>query len=114
MARFLLLLRDNPADFESLSPGEMQRLIENYRDWTDRLAEQGVLELGEKLKDTGARHLARGGKVTVQDGPFTELKDVVSGLFILRAPDMETALKLTADSPHLAHGSIELRELEEV
>ena len=37
MSRFLVLLRDDPSGFASLSPAEMQTIIEKYIAWGARL-----------------------------------------------------------------------------
>ena len=36
MARFMLLLYDNPTDWSKVSPEEMQKAIEKYMAWTKK------------------------------------------------------------------------------
>ncbi len=113
MERFLMLLHENPSDFATVSPADMQRIIEGYKAWTERLHREGKLEQGEKLKDEGGRRLSRkGGQPVVTDGPYTEAKDVVGGLFILKARTYEEAVQLAMSCPHLDHGEIELRAID--
>jgi hypothetical protein len=86
MPKFMLILHDDMTNLTKLAPGEMQRLIVQYKAWSAKMAQAGKLAGGEKLRDEGGKHLsAKGGKMVV----------------------------LCAECPHLAIGGrIELREIE--
>jgi len=63
---------------------------------------------------TGARVRLSNGKLTVTDGPFTESKEVVGGLALLRADSKEEAVELVKQFLHTAgDGECELRQLFE-
>jgi hypothetical protein len=113
MSRFLVLLRDEPSGFASLSPAEMQAIIEKYIAWGARLRASGHLVLGEKLVD-GSGRVARGAGPVVSDGPYAEAREIVGGAYILQADSYDQAVAIMSDSPHLAFGSIEIREIEEL
>jgi hypothetical protein len=116
MPEFMLLLHENPASFASLSPDEMQRIIQKYSAWSAGLASQGKLVGGDKLRDEGGKHLRRktsaGARAAVVDGPYTEVKEIVGGYFKVAAADYDEAVKLAGDCPHLEFGWIEIREIE--
>lgn len=113
MRDYLLLLHDNPTQMADISPAEMQAIIERYNAWAGALAAEGRLAHGAKLADEGGRHLRRGPQgVTAVDGPYAEAKEVIGGLFIIRAADYDEAVRLAADCPHLETGWIELREVD--
>jgi hypothetical protein len=62
----------------------------------------------------GARVRNSNGKVTVTDGPFTEAKEVVGGVAILRANSKEEAIQLARDFLKVAgEGECELRQIFE-
>jgi hypothetical protein len=62
----------------------------------------------------GARVRLSNGKVTVTDGPFTEAKEVIGGLAILRAGSKAEAIELARQFLGVAgDGECELRELYE-
>ena len=62
----------------------------------------------------GARVRLSAGKVTVTDGPFTEAKEVIGGLAILRANSKEEAIELARQFLSVAgDGECELRQLYE-
>src|SRR5687768_915256 len=117
MPEFMLLLHENPGGFASVSPDDMQRVIEKYNAWSAKLASQGKLVGGDKLRDEGGKHVrrdgkARGGRAAVVDGPYTEVKEIVGGYFKLAAADYDEAVDLVTDCPHLDFGWIEVREIE--
>jgi hypothetical protein len=56
----------------------------------------------------------RNGKVDVTDGPFSETKEVLGGVGLLEAADMEQAVELMTKHPGLRYGStFELRPVNE-
>lgn len=113
MAKFMLLLYETPNEFRGMSPEEIQRVIEKYSAWSGKLAAAGKLLGGEKLKEEGGRHLSQQkGKLAVVDGPYSETKEVIGGYFIVEAKDYHEAVQLVSDCPHLAHGRIEIREVD--
>jgi hypothetical protein len=63
---------------------------------------------------TGARVRLAENKITVTDGPFTESKEVVGGLAILKANSKEEAIQMARDFLKVAgDGECELRQLFE-
>jgi hypothetical protein len=52
MPKYLLLLRDDPSKFASLSPEEMQRVIQKYSTSSAGPAKAGQIVGGDKLSDT--------------------------------------------------------------
>lgn len=115
MPKFMLLLREDPARFAQLSPADMQSVIEEYRAWSQKLGAEGRMLGGEKLADEGGRRMvARGGGLSVTDGPYAEAKDVIGGFFTIEAADYAEAERLAADCPHLRFGEVELRRVEDI
>jgi len=63
---------------------------------------------------TGARVRLSKSKLTVTDGPFTEAKEVIGGLALLRADSKEAAIELVKQFLLAAgEGECELRQLFE-
>lgn len=113
MAQFTLMLRESGSAFAHLSPADMQAIIKRYSAWGESLKNAGKLAGSHKLRDGEGRTLRRNGaKVIVSDGPYTEGKEVLGGLFVVVADTYDDALKIANDCPHLDFGSIEVREVE--
>src|SRR5215510_15105556 len=104
MAKFMLLLYDNPMDWSKVSPEEMQKAIEKYMAWTKKPFNKDSKRLGN---DAGK--VMQKSRVT--DGPYSETKEVLGGFYLIEAKDYEEAVALTQDHPHLEYGgTIVIRE----
>lgn len=115
MPQYVLFLHENPADFATVGPDEMQRIIERYAAWSEALAARGAMRDGHKLRDEGGRHLRRGGSgLGVSDGPYGEAKEVVSGFFVIEAGSYDEAVEIAGGCPHLDFGWVEVREIEPI
>jgi hypothetical protein len=80
MPRYILLLHDAPDAYASLSPEQMQQVIQKYIAWGEKLRASGVLEGGQKLTDEPGRVMrTRNGQIRVTDGPYSETKEVLGG-----------------------------------
>ena len=113
MPQYILLLHDSGNFPGDLSPEAIQGIIKRYSEWRARVASNGRLISGHKLRDREGR-LLRGkvGSPTVTDGPYAEAKEIIAGLFIIEAPSYDEAAKLASDCPHLEFGTIEIREIQ--
>lgn len=116
MSRFILLLHESPTAFDGVSAEEIQRVIQEYGAWRQKLADEGRLAGGEKLEDgTGRQLVADDGRIQVTDGPFAEATEVIGGYFMIEAEDFDEAATISRECPHLRYGGrIELRRIEEV
>lgn len=112
MPSYMLLLHEDPASYAALSPAQMQAIVEEYAGWTQRMAQAGKLTQGVKLRDDVAWRVLKDASGRVVDGPFTETKDVVGGYFVIVAPDLDGALAIARDCPHVDNGWVEVREVE--
>ena len=60
---------------------------------------------------TGRRLSSAAGRPFVTDGPFLESKEVIGGLFFMRLPGMEDAVRWAATTAFTQLGTLEIREL---
>jgi hypothetical protein len=113
MPKYMLLLHDDPGGFMSLSPEDMQKAIEKYIAWGNRLRAEGVILDGNKLKDEPGKVLRRvDGRPRTTDGPHTEAKEVLGGYYVIEAASYDDAAAKVGECPHLDFGSIEIREID--
>jgi hypothetical protein len=97
--------RNAPPSQEEMA--RMGKLIEEGMKAGYLLAVEGCMP-----SSGGARVRLSNGKVTVTDGPFTESKEVIGGLAILRANSRAEAIKHVKDFLGVAgDGECELRQL---
>ena len=116
MPKFMLILYDNPGDFSDLSPDQMQKVIEEYGAWAKEMGKKGLLAGGHKLKHEGGKVIRRDGKSTrIIDGPYSESKEVLAGIFIIEARNYAQATEVAETCPHMKYGAkIDLREIDAV
>ena len=113
MPKYTLMLREDGTAFAGLSPADFQAIIQRYGAWRDELQRAGRFAGGHKLRDGDGRVMRRNSsKIVVTDGPFTEGKEVIGGLFVVEAASYDEAVSIANDCPHLDYGSIEVREVE--
>ena len=55
-----------------------------------------------------------GGDVLVTDGPYAEAKEILIGLYLLEAADLDEAISWAARIPTAWHGKVELRPVAPV
>lgn len=91
-----------------MSPEEMQKYMEKWRDWYEDLEKQGKAKGGHPLDDGGTTVSAEGAS----DGPFAESKEAVSGYFIIEAASFEGATEIAKGCPGLEFGAqVEVRKI---
>jgi hypothetical protein len=88
MAKFMLLLYDNPTDWSKVSPDEMQKAIEKYMAWSKKPFTVDSLRLAD---DAGKVIRPEKGNARVTDGPYSESKEVLGGYYIIEAADYDEA-----------------------
>ena len=113
MPKYLVLPVEKPTTFTTMSPQEMQQIVQRYHAWTRGLAKAKRLVDGQKLADGSGRVLrAARGKLTATDGPHTESKELIGGFWIIQAKNYDDAQEACADCPHLEFGPLVIRDIE--
>jgi hypothetical protein len=91
-------------------------LIEAMGKYMEEMVKAGVLLGGDGLHRSAkaARIKFSGGKPTVKDGPFTEVKELLAGYSIIQVKSREEALEWVKRWPPIdGHGEVEL-ELRQI
>jgi hypothetical protein len=113
MAKFMLIFHQTPGNWRNVLPEEMQRKVERYQAWTDKMHSEGRHVSSEKLGEEGGKLLTlKKDRLIIIDGPYVETKEVVGGYFLFRAANYEEAIKLARDCPFLEDGRIEIRQTD--
>ena len=111
MAKFLFVYRNNSESYGTMSPEEMQQILQKWQTWiTEGLRQGWMLDAGDGLKKEGRVVKAR--KV-VSDGPFIEVKEIVGGFSVVEADTLDAAAELAKGCPiFLRGGTVEVRPLQ--
>jgi hypothetical protein len=94
----------------------MQKVIEKYVTWGNRLRSSGVIKDGQKLTDEPGRVIrSKSGDVRVTDGPYSETKEVLGGYYTITAEHYDAAVDIARTCPQLEYGgTIEVRQVDEM
>ena len=91
-------------------------LVAEMMKYNEELAKAGVLVALDGLHPSakGARIHFEGGKPRVQDGPFTESKEIVGGYWMLQVKSKEEAIEWARRCPGRDARFVELRQVFEM
>jgi len=108
MNEFMMIFR-NDKDLPKPSPEQMQGMIKQWQNWIGGIASQGKFVATNALGFQGKTIHA---DATVTDGPYAELKEIVGGYIIVKAANLDEAVKLANGCPTLAiGGKVEVRDV---
>jgi hypothetical protein len=110
MAKFLFIYRGRNDTAASLTPEQMQQMLEKWGAWIGEALQNGwMLDSGDALGGEG--RVVKAKKI-VTDGPFVEAKEIVGGYSIVDADTIDAAAALANGCPALVYGgSVEIRPL---
>jgi hypothetical protein len=114
--RFMMLMI--PKGYETAVPGTMPEAeaVAAMMKYNEALKEAGVLVTLDGLHppSTGARVSFTGGKPLVTDGPFTEVKEVLGGYWMIDVASREEAIAWAKRCPAGDNEIIEIRQVQEM
>jgi len=99
--KFLGLAYYDPEKFAALAPADLQALVSQCPALDEKMRATGRVLVSASLaepRDWMALR-PRGGKPRATDGPYTEAKEMVGGMFIIEATDRADALRIAAMHP---------------
>ena len=113
MAKFMYVFRGGAMATKGLSPNDMQEHFQLWRTWVGEMAKQGHQPSGNPVQ-AGGRTLRGKGKL-VTDGPYAELKDLVTGNLVVDVASLDVATELARGCPTFIYdGSVEVRPISEM
>lgn len=99
--------------WEKKSSSEQNAMIDHCVTYDEVLKKNGNWVSGEGLQ--GATTLSyQNGKVSVSDGPYAETKELLGGLLILEAKDLNHAIQLISNHPGIKMGRWEIRPAQDL
>lgn len=112
LKEFIVIMHECDGAWSKLPDDEQLRLMTLYRDWVAKLKDSGSFVTGRPCGGQ-YRLLAGTGPDDVSDiiVGTAGLADVVTGFFVIRANDMNSAVEIAKTCPALLHGeTIVVRE----
>ena len=101
--------------WESLSAEEGQQMMEECFAYDDELRRGGHFLGGEALQSASKAVTLRikNGSVDMTDGPYAETKEMLGGILLLEARDLNHAIALMSRHPGVKMGPFEIRPADE-
>jgi hypothetical protein len=117
--KYLCLAFGNEEKFNALSKSELDALIADCQGYDAELQKSGHLVSGMSLSWASTTLRLRSGKLSITDGPFAATKEVVGGLVIIEARDLNEAIQVASLHPAARMGEelgwgVEVRPIEEM
>jgi hypothetical protein len=96
------------ARFDGMSEDKRNAMFDTCFDYDDHLRANGHWVGGEALQgpETALTLSWMNGKVATTDGPYAETKELLGGILVLEARDMNHAVQLIGRHPALTYGNI--------
>lgn len=113
--KYLLIIHNNPAFLDALSPDELDALVSAHEPFLEQLRESGELVGFAALADPSHSRTVRvrDGVPAVTDGPYLEAKEHLAGYYEVDCAGIERAVELAAMMPEARYQGIEVRPLLE-
>jgi hypothetical protein len=114
--RYVLLIYGSEAVTAGMTQEEHTALMLGHAAFAQEAQQRSLLTGGAPLQPTSTATTVRvrNGKPLITDGPFTETKEQLAGIYILNCKDLDEALEMAARIPDAVFGSIEIRPVMEV
>jgi hypothetical protein len=109
--RYLCLIYLDESALATMPAQDESDLNAAHWDYNDQLRSTGNFIVAEALapaaKTTQVK--IRNGKTTVVDGPFAETKEMIAGIYLIEACDMDEAVAIASKIPSAGIATIEVR-----
>ena len=108
---YAILIHQPLGAVDHLTPEEQDSMLAQHRalqqDAQAKGTFVGATQLMEAHTSTSVRR--RGDKISIEEGPFAETKEMFIGLYLLNCETLEEALEFSKKIPHVEYGTVEVR-----
>jgi len=114
--KFICLGYIDEKKWKTTPESEMYAMMDQCFAYDDVLRKGGHFAGGEALQGakTAKTLQWKKGKVSVTDGPFAETKEILGGILILEARNMDHAIELMSKHPGVKAGPFEIRPADDL
>ena len=107
-----------PGKFEGMTEDERNAVLDECFEYNDHLRANGhlIAEYGLQPPETAVTLYSKDGKVATTDGPYAETKELIGGIQIIEARDLNHAVQLVSQQPGFKYGlgPIEIRPVADL
>jgi hypothetical protein len=105
---YAVLIYGDEKDWAARTEEDLRDLDARHRRFAELVAERGAMRAGRELASVASATTVRkqGDAVSVTDGPFAETAEVLGGLYLVEAADLDEVISWVKILPE---ASIEIR-----
>lgn len=114
--KFMVMIYNDQSLMDALPEGEMDSRLNHCFAYADDLKRKGKLHDSQMLEEpsTAKSLRIRNGKKLTLDGPFAETKEMIAGINVIEADDMDEAVRIASEFPWAQTGCIEVRAIRDI
>lgn len=111
MKEFVMIFRSESQPEARFSPEQMQEVLQSWQNWMGGMAAEGKLASSGNRLGSDGRSVQPGNVIT--NGPFVEIKEMISGYIIVNAESIDEAAELAKGCPMVIGGGgrVEVRDI---
>ena len=109
--KYMILIHSNPTLWETLPPEEAERVLQNHYKIIDETKASGELIRVEGLGWDTTYVQFQNGVPAVTDGPYSEVKEFLAGIFAVDVESLDRAIELAG--PLSEYGWVQIRPVME-
>jgi hypothetical protein len=113
--QYILAAHTDENGWRTMTREQQKRGAAAFAAYVQDLAKSGVLVGNYRPEPTASAKTVRfvNGGAEIQDGPFAQLDEQMTGLYIIDVPDTDTALLWAERHPAARFGAIEVRPVSQ-
>ncbi len=108
----MILAFEAPGDFaKRTDKAQYKAYMDEWRAYGGALGEAGVFRNGAALSgpDMATTISVKGGRRSVEDGPFSDSKEQLGGYFVIEVASLEEAAAWAKNCPAAKNGRVDIR-----
>ena len=111
--QYLLMIHGDETAMQAARKEDQAGMMAAYGAYTVAMRDAGILRGGERLHPSATATVVRmqGGKTSVLNGPYAEVKEQLGGYYVIDVPDLDAAITWAARCPGAQFGAIEVRPI---
>jgi hypothetical protein len=110
MKEYLFFFRGG-LDFSKAPQEQLQRVLMNWKNWTEELANKGIYGGGDRVTRNDAAFVQGKAKQVIA-GPYSANNEMIGGYIKIKADNLRQAIEISKGCPIFNFdGNIEIREV---
>jgi hypothetical protein len=107
---FIIVAKGNRAEWDATSEADWEKVMDGFSSWIGALKAKDAWGGCHRLTGQAGWVKKQAGQVV--DGPYVETKELLTGVFFIKATDMAEAMAVARNCPCLFHDTVDVHEVQ--